>query len=556
MKNDNNPSSLSKEQIQSVMSLYLDGNINQAIDRIKALNNEYPNVPILFNILGACYKAIGEIDGAIQMFDTATQIKSDYSEAYFNIGVIYQELQQFEKSISNYNKAIEINNKYPDAHNNLGIVYLDTNIVDKAIIHFESAVKYKPDFAEAHNNLGSALQEKGELKSALTSYKKAISINSDYAQAHNNIGILLQKNGDLGSARLSYESAIKINPSYASAHHNLSSIKIYSKNDEQIIQMESILASNRVIDSDRIKLGFALSKAYEELGDKEKLFKYLNEANRLRKVELNFSFDIKDEFNLIIEKIFNKPFNVSKKLLKNKNLNPIFILGMPRSGTSLVEQIISGHPKVYGGGELNYMPRIISPLLERISLNKNEINENLFVSIRQQYLNKVSNLNISEKFLTDKWPLNFRNIGFILTAFPEAKIIHLKRDKMAVCWSIYKHYFSQTANGWAYNFEDIVKFYQLYETLMDFWHMKFPNRIYDLSYEDLTLNQEKVTNDLLFYCELKWHKNCLNFEDNVRAVNTASSAQVRNKMYKGSSEVWKKYEEYLSPLVSKLSENK
>ena len=149
-------------------------------------------------------------------------------------------------------------------------------------------------------------------------------------------------------------------------------------------------------------------------------------------------------------------------------------------------------------------------------------------------------------------PINFEYIGFILTAFPEAKIIHLNRDPMATCWSIYKNYFTGVGMGFSYNMEDLAQYFKLYLDLMDFWKNLFPNKIYDLCYEDLTTNQELETRDLLKYCELDWDDNCLNFHENKTAVKTTSALQVRQKIYQGSSEVWKEYESYLQPLIKGL----
>ena len=185
--------------------------------------------------------------------------------------------------------------------------------------------------------------------------------------------------------------------------------------------------------------------------------------------------------------------------------------------------------------------------------HSNDLSEKNFLSIRDGYLNNLSGLNISESIITDKMPINFENIGFILNAFPEAKIIHLKRDSMAICWSIYQHYFPNEGLGFAYNMQDLAKFYNSYTEIMAFWHDLFPNQIYDISYEDLTTNQEEETRKLLNYCDLDWDENCLNFHSNKRTVKTASSLQVREKMYQGSSEVWKKYETHLNPLINGLN---
>tara|TARA_B100000795_G_scaffold46918_1_gene30861 strand:+ start:1931 stop:3592 length:1662 start_codon:yes stop_codon:yes gene_type:complete len=551
MTNNNKPTVLSKEQIESVISLYSSGNTNQAIKRIKALNEDYPNVPILFNILGACYKSIGEIDGALKMFDNARKIKPDYAEAHFNAGVIYQELGQIHGAIDSYKKAIINKPKYPDAHNNLGIVYLDSQDLDNAIDHFEWAIAYKNEFSEAHNNLGSALQQKGNLGNALSSYKKSIKLKPDFPQAHNNLGILFQKLGNTNDALLSYEKAIAYDPSYAAAHHNLSALKTYSDNDEHITQMKSILSANDTSNSNQAKLCFALAKASEDLGNTDELFEFLNKGNRLRNNELNFSTD---NYNIIIKSLFKKPLpSIKKSSYKSSIINPIFIVGMPRSGTSLVEQIISHHPMVHGGGELKILNEILTEVIKDSDTEKINLSEEAISSIGQQYLDTLSHLNVSENYITDKWPLNFRNIGFILSAFPDAKIIHLERDPVATCWSIYKHYFSGTGNAWAYNLDNIADFYSSYKDLMSFWHKLYPNKIYDLCYEDLTTSQEEETQKLLKYCELDWDQNCLNFHTNKRAVDTASAIQVRQKMYQGSSEVWKKYKTYLKPLIKKLN---
>ena len=550
MINENKQTLLPQEQVESVIALYSSGNINQAIEKIKALNEDYPNVPLLFNILGACYKSIGEIDGALKMFDTATKIKSNYAEPHFNIGVIHQEQDHQENAIDSYKRAIDINPKYSDAHNNLGIVYLDSKDLDKAVEHFKLAISCNSDFAEAHNNLGSTLQQKGLLEEALNSYKKSITLKSNFSQAHNNMGILLQKLGNNEAAISSYENAIAHEPLYASAHHNLSAIKTYAEHDAQISQMKSILSTAGISLANKAQLCFALAKANEGLGNKDELFEFLNEGNRLRNNELNFSID---NHNILIKSFFKKPLpSIRKTSFDSSAIQPIFIVGMPRSGTSLVEQIISNHPRVYGGGELKNLTEILTPIIQGLSSDKIKLSKDTVLSIGQQYLDSLSDLNVAEVIITDKWPLNFRNIGFILSAFPDAKIVHLERDPIATCWSIYKHYFSGTGNGWAYNLDNIAEFYSSYKDIMDFWHKLYPNQIYDLCYEDLTINQEEETQKLLRYCGLDWDESCLNFHTNKRVVDTASVTQVRQKMYQGSSDAWKNYRSYLKPLIKRL----
>ena len=252
----------------------------------------------------------------------------------------------------------------------------------------------------------------------------------------------------------------------------------------------------------------------------------------------------------------NEPQSINYPLKNTTSTKrPIFILGMPRSGTSLVEQIISSHKLVYGGGELSTLMKLCLPLLESKLSNiedKSASSEKNLTHIREKYLASLANLDTPSKIITDKTPANFQYIGLIFSIFPDAKIIHLKRDPRAICWSIYKSKWAGNGYGFSYDMEDLVTYYGLYSSLMGFWHKNFPGKIYDICYEDLTNNQEEETKKLLKYCELDWDENCLNFHKNERAVKTASSLQVREKMYQGSSEVWKKYETHIQPLIDGL----
>jgi len=542
----------SKSEVQSVFALYSNGQIQEALDSVETLIKDYPDEPLLYNISGACYKEIDKLEMACKSFEKAVDLKPDYAEAQYNLGVTLRELGQVDAAIKSYEKALASQHAYPNAHNNLGQILLQSGQPDAAMDHFEWAVAYQPEFFEAHNNLGSSLLALGQVNTAVTHYEKALEIKPDYQLARNNLGIAYQRLGEIDKAFKSFERAQTVKSDYAQAHYNLSVLKKYTKNDKQIVEMESLLSNKDLSQSDRIFICFALAKAYEHLGKKDELFKVLHEGNQLRKKELNYTIEKSENHNAIIEKLFNS----NPKALSNQvsTIRPIFIVGMLRSGTSLVEQIISSHHEVYGAGELKNLSQIIIPILrEHLIDDKKKLSKKTFLSIRQKYLESLSRFNASENVITDKWPLNFRSIGFILSAIPEAKIVHLKRDARAVCWSIYKHYFTDTGNGWAYNFEDLSEFYKLYSELMRFWHEMFPGKVYDISYEDLTTNQEDETRKLLEYCELEWDKNCLDFHKNKRTVETASVLQVQQKMYQGSSEVWKEYEEYLQPMIKALS---
>ena len=556
-ENNNEEILLLKKEVNYAVKLLTNGEINEALKIVEALIKKSPNVPLLYNIRGVCYQTIRELGNAIDDFSQATILKSDYAEAYCNLGVTYQEKGDLVSAVNAYKNAIDNDNNYPTAHNNLGKIFLASGEIDSSIEHLECAITLKSDFADAHNNLGSAFLRINKLNDAIKSYKKAIALKPDFAVANNNLGIAYLRTGDPKLASKFFENAITITPGYATAHHNLSGVKVYKEKDKQVSLIESLLIENNLSQKERIYLNFALAKAYEDLGNHEELFKHLNEGNRIRKKEMSNSIADSEEHNELIKLFFNSNNINNIKLTYRDSLpiRPIFIVGMPRSGTSLVEQIISSHHEVYGAGEVNNFHNIIMPIIEKHAVNENyNLKNDEFALIRKQYSNSLERFYANEKVITDKWILNFKTIGFILSAFPESKIVHLKRDARATCWSIYKHYFSDEGNRWAYDYQDLARFYKSYVGLMDYWHNLFPGKIYDISYEDLTSNQEKETRNLLRYCDLDWDENCLNFYTNTRAVKTASAVQVRNKMYQGSSDVWRQYSEHLKPLLDALKQ--
>ena len=455
-------------------------------------------------------------------------------------------------AIETYKKAIAIQHAYPTAHHNLGVIYFQKDQMTSAIKSFEWAIAYSPNYSEAIRNLGSALQKINQLDEAKKQFEKVISLDPEYAQAYEDLGILCEIINLPNEALSYFEKALKVNPYLTNSYRNLSKLIKFKAKDPLISQMESLYSKSDLHPLHKINLCFSLAKAYEDLNQKDNFFKFLNEGNALRKKELNYDIIQSNNVHSTIINLFSSNQTVINKPKKNSKIKPIFIVGMPRSGTTLVEQIISNHHKVYGAGELHTLRKVIDPILESyLKDNKYTISKKDLSLAREQYIDSLSNLNVSEKIITDKMPVNFRLIGFILFAIPEAKIIHIKRDARAICWSNYKHYFS-AGNGFSFDQDDLVKFYTLYSEMMDFWHTLFPKKIYDISYEELTKNQKNETQKLLNYCELDWDNNCLNFHKNTRGVSTASSSQVRQKMYQGSSEAWKKYESNLKTIIEGL----
>lgn len=331
----------------------------------------------------------------------------------------------------------------------------------------------------------------------------------------------------------------------------LADSRTWTTRNEALIEMESLYSSIGPASQEGIVLCFALAKIYEDLGEVDRCFAMLVEGNEQHKKGKTDSIDDARTTIAAVKEIFSR--QVINPLSATSDYQPIFILGMPRSGTSLVEQILASHAEVCGGGELKFMGQWCFGFVQHFRNGANiELEDNL-TALQKHYLTGLKSLP-TKKFVTDKMPMNFLWLGFILSAFPDAKIIHTMRSPMATCWSIYKSPFAGTSNGYSCSQEEIAEFYNLYADLMDFWRSAFPDKIYDLHYERLTANQAEETRKLVDYCGLDWDPACLEFHKNKRKVETMSWAQVQRPMYQGSSEAWKRFEEYLLPMKSNLRE--
>ena len=546
-----------------------------------------PNYALAHNNLGVTLKELGRLDEALASYSQAISLKPDYAEAHYNLGNTLQELGILDEALASYKQAIALNPKYalahsnlgntleelgkldealasynqaialnPDcalAHSNLGNTLQELGRLDEALASYNQAIALNPNYALAHSNLGNTLQELGRLDEALASYTQAIALKPDYAIAHSNLGVTLQGLGKIDEATASYKQAIALKPDYAEAHRNLTSIKEFDAKDDQYLQMMELYLDENISEKQRCHINFGLAKACEDLGDYEQSYSHYVEGNVLRKKLLKYNIDQDIE---LFRKIKSNYPKIEKCLLEpdklSKNLMPIFIIGLPRSGTTLVEQIISSHSQVTGAGELNFAEQFGAA----IAIGVTGVNNQSLLDFRHTYLNKLQNVSNGNLIVTDKMPQNFRYVGLLSAAFPEAKIVHVKRNPAAVCWANYKQYFVSKNIGYCYAINDAISYHKLYEDLMGFWTNTLNNEIYKLDYELLTANQESETRKLIEYLGLEWDENCLSPQNNTRRVATASNAQVRQKVYQGSSEQWKKYQPFLNgALDSLLSES-
>jgi tetratricopeptide (TPR) repeat protein len=526
----------------------------ESLENFKKIIAIKPNFAEAYNRIGIILYQTGQDNESINAFRRAVELEPNFAEAYNNLGNVLKNQRNYDEALGYFDKALALNPMFAEAYNNRGNTFKELQQLDNAVQSYNRAVTLEPNYYEAYFNLGLAYEDLGDSKDAVKSYEKALNINPNYVDALNNLGNVYIELGFKNNAINCYERAIALQPNFANVHRNLSTLKKYKEGDPQIAQMQLLFAKNDLSISDRTNLCFALSKVYKDLQMNDELFEVLDEGNNLRKKELNYSFD-KDSIRHSFYKDSFKDFDgkINNIDIKPLKIKPIFIVGMPRSGTSLVEQIISSHSKVFGAGELEFLIKAIAPIVDDCIMKKCLLSGTEFSAIREKYFNGVAKLSIQEKIITDKMPTNFEYIGFILNAIPEAKIIHLKRDPMATCWSIYSHYFPSGGFDFAYSMNDIAHFYNSYIELMDSWHKLFPQKIYDVNYEFLTSNQEDETRKILAYCELEWENDCLNFQNNERSSKTASVLQVKKGIYQGSSETWKKYDTFLETLMHKLN---
>lgn len=543
------PKAPSKNQIDTLLKQYQANNYIKAEEYALSLIKKFPNHDFAWKILSIVLKKAGKISESLTASEKLVEITPQDALAHYNLGNTYRELTKFSKAEESYKKAISFKPDLFQAYYNLGIVSKNNYKLEEAEKYYRQAVHLNPNFAEACNNLGTVLDNLSKLDEAEIYYKKAIALKPDFAEAYNNLGTNLEQQGKLNEAQTMYEKAILINPGLTNAHRQLSLIKKFDNYDEHFQQMQKIYLDKNISSEQRCHINFALAKIYEDLENFKKSYQHFSEGNKIKKELLKYN--IKNDIELFnqIKLNFQKIEQNTPKIFKNKNaLTPIFIIGMPRSGTTLVEQIISSHSMVTGLGELPFVLQFGYPVTTGLL----DSSEESLTKFRNDYLEKLESLRDKNLIITDKMPQNFLYVGLITACFPEAKILHVKRDPAAVCWANYKQWFKSENLGYSYSLEDIVEYYKLYNDLMEFWNKALKNKIYEVDYETLTINQESEIKKLIKYLELNWEESCLSPEKNERNVSTASNIQIRNKIFKGSSQKWKKYKPFLDGVLDNL----
>jgi len=470
-------------------------------------------------------------------------------ELNYLYGNILKIQNKYHEAIDLFKKAITINNKFSEAYNNLANTQKKIGDNENAKNNYIQAIKSNKSNFGAFFNLANLYRSEKKFEKAIDNYKKVLELKPQFVESMNNIGSINLILGNFENGIKYFKEAIEIDKFNSESYYNYVSAKKILENDEIFIKLKNLVEEEKSPEVQNFKIYYSLSKSYFDIDNKDLAFKYLKLASnfKLREIEKSYKKQSKD-FKQIKE--YFKTVKKISELSDNFKTTPIFILGMPRSGTSLIEQIISNHSSVHGGGELDILPLVV----ENSSWKKNQNFVDTIKFIRNEYFSKISKIS-EKKFITDKLPGNFKWIGFILNAMPESKILHLERNPMAICWSIYKSEFNNPDMAFTYSQEYIAEYYILYRDLMNFWKNKYPSQFINISYERFVEDYQNNIKKIFQKLDLEWEDHLLEFYKNKRPVETSSFQQVRKKIYQKSSEEWKKYKNFLKPMMEVLSKN-
>ncbi len=474
------------------------------------------------------------------------------AETNYIHGNVLKLQKKFKESIIFYQKAIELKKNYFEAYNNLATSQKNVGLKHEAFENYKHAINLKANNLEANYNLANLLYDEKRFEEAREIYERVIKIDSNFAQSYLLIGLINSVQGNFEEAKNYFLKAIDKDKFLTEAYVYYVKTRKIDKNDNIIKVLEELINNNDLHPKHEQDISYALSKIYFDIENIDLGFKFLTKAKKLYLKKINFSIEEeKTSFQKVKNYFSTKKFKVID-FKDTYKVYPIFIIGMPRSGTSLLEQIISSHSEVFGAGELRIMPRIFYDS----NWNEKTSPDELFRFVRREYLSNLEKIITSKKFIVDKMPFNFFTVGFILNSIPEAKIIHMSRNPMAVCWSNYNsNFFDNIGMDYAHKLESIAEYYIIYNEMMNFWRDKYPSKLIEIDYDKFVLDYETNSKSVIAEIGLNWENKILKFYENNRAVETNSLLQVRSKVYQDSSQKWKKYEKHLKPMMDILKDN-
>lgn len=543
------------------------------------------------NDMGAEFERMGRFEAASDCYRRAVQLAPDDAESHNNLGTVLAKMGKTEEARACFEKVLSLNPRHANALNNLGIVLSQLDHADEAVVFYKRALAIRPDHANAYQNMGNALLKLeraeeaadayrkclaivprhfrvqyslgnamarlGKLEDAIAAYETALELNPGFAEAHHGIGNALQQLGKIDEAGKHFEKALVLRPDFAPAYDALSRQKKIEDEGESADSLEKLLAQKHLPTGERCAAFFALGRIYEDRGEYERSFENYRRGNEIMRED----FDLRKHADFVNDIIEAFPAAIFEKCksMGDPSKKPIFIVGMIRSGTTLVEQIISSHPQVFGAGELDDIKNIARNMQRALKSKKPfpgcvaDMTPAVAKDAAKTYLAAVTKLSNGEPYVTDKMPGNFFHAGMIRIMFPNARIIHTKRHPLDNCLSAYFNKF-QTGQQFSYDLTYLGKYYREYARLMEHWRKVLPQPFLEVQYEELVENQESMSRRIVEFCGLPWDDRCLEFHKNERPIRTASSWQVRQPMYSSSVDRWRPYVKELQPLVAALGD--
>lgn len=545
--------------IKKSTSLYNQGRIDESVSMLMEYLREYDNDDEIAHKIGKIYLDINRCDLALPYLKSAVEAQPNNGEYIVDFADSLRILRYYDDAISYFKKALKLNKEDLSALNGLGLVYIDQMNGKKALEVYDNALSIQKTNINIKTNTVVALYLSNQHGDAIEKGDKILNKNKPDYRLLNIMGMSYLSLGKNDAAAEYFRRSIKASmgpDQSAPVIQNLTQTQKYNDKNMKDIDMIKSYLNNSMSTESRSNLHFSLGKIYNDLQEWEEAFSNYKLANELVDAKLDV-----DDLNLFLKntvKTFTSDYISKNKLNDLRSSLPVFVLGMPRSGTSLVEQIISSHSEVFGAGEISYLQDIIdnknkNSVSEKYPLTLRGLNHNDLINMRDQYLAMIKSLDNEALKIVNKMPANFIHIGIIATLFPEASIIHVTRNPLDTCVSCYFQRF-KAAMSWSFNFNDMGRYYKFYRHIMSYWEKLLPSKILTVSYEQLIDNPTEQSKRIIEYCGLEWEPACQEYYKTKRSVMTASHSQVRQPIYKTSRSRWIRYAAHLQPLVSEIGE--
>lgn len=514
-----------------------------------------PTAGPVHDALGRVLRQQGRLEAAAESFRHAIEHQPGLASAHDNLGSVLRELGDPARAVCCHRQAVRANPRSAALRNNLAVALKTVGDYPAAANQFSEALRLEPANAEIQKNLAKLLQAMGKFREATIVYENAHRLRPEDQDILFDLMAICAQTGDFEGARRRGQTLLRLNPDHPKALALLSDLTD-SATDDDIRRLLSIVETDGAPVEERIEAGFALGNAYDRQGSYDTAFRHYAQANRLRRDRVGYDADGRAEVFRATKSVFSRTFFERSDVRGSDSERPIFIVGMPRSGTTLVEQILSSHPQIHGAGELNHLKQIalnahdVAGEKKPYPWNMEGLTQKMGMALAEEYLAELRQYSDVAKHVTDKLPANFLYLGLVAVLFPRARVIHCRRHPLDVCLSCYFQSFIEV--DYSFDLEHLGGYFRQYVDLMAHWREVLPLEMFEVQYEELVDEQERVSRALFEHCGLEWDERCLEFHKNDRAVKTASLFQVRRPMYRSSVGRWRRYEQHLAPLKKML----